>query len=217
MRAKGPAIVAELGRPETPEETARRHLEATRERRSRRTVGNLIVSLMAVIAAVILIAMMAPTPRMDNAPRVNVEAAARQAAGSEPAALVVPRPGSQWRCNVARLNTGTPDGTDYWELGFVTPSNGFVSIEQGFDANPSWTAARLAHAQATGHRTIDGILWRLYDNHTATDSTVRYGLATTAGKSTFVVFGTASLPEVEHAAGSISGQITAARQGSTRE
>lgn len=212
---KGPAIVAELGRPETPEEAAWRRDAATRERRARRTIGNLIVSLLAVVAAVVVIAMMAPTPQMDNVPHVNPRQVAQQAAGAEPGTLVVPDLGSRWRCNVARLNTGTDDGVDYWQLGYVTPTDGFVTVEQGFHADATWTATQMAQAQTSGRRTIDGIVWRLYDNNTASNSSVRYGLATTSGVSTYAVFGTASLAEVEHVAGSISGQIAAASQRST--
>ncbi|HEU0257089.1 MAG TPA: DUF4245 family protein [Microbacteriaceae bacterium] len=208
---KAPAIVAELGRPETPEEAALRREAATRERRSRRTIGNLIVSLLAVAAAVVVVAMMTPTPKMTAAPRADFRSIAKQVSGAESTALVVPDLDSSWRCNVARLNTNTPDGIDYWQLGFVTPSDGFVTIEQGFDANPTWAANQLSPAAAAGHRTIDGITWNLFDNHTSAGSAVRYGLTVTYGKNAYAVFGSASLAEVEHVAGSISGQITATR------
>ena len=48
-------VVAELGRPETAEETAARKAENSRNHRSRQTVNNLVYSLLATLGIVVVI------------------------------------------------------------------------------------------------------------------------------------------------------------------
>ena len=55
MAGKQPAIVAELGRPETPEETAARKAENSRKRRANQTAFNLIVATIASLGIVLFL------------------------------------------------------------------------------------------------------------------------------------------------------------------
>ena len=68
MAARPPRVVAELGRPETPEETAARQAENSLKHRQRQTVTNLVLalgaSLLVVLALVLLV------PRSDAETRV---------------------------------------------------------------------------------------------------------------------------------------------------
>ncbi len=63
-----PAVVAELGRPETPEETAERKAENSRNHRNRQTVNNLVLSLIATVAVVALIVLFVPRGQTPSAP-----------------------------------------------------------------------------------------------------------------------------------------------------
>jgi hypothetical protein len=60
-----------------------------------------------------------------------------------------------------------------------------------------------------GTRTIDGVTWDVYDNRTSSsdNGNVAYALATSAGHSSIVVFGTAADAEFRTVAGTLSGQI----------
>jgi len=215
---KAQPIVAELGRPETPEETAARKAQNSRDHRSRQTVNNLILSLLATVGAVILIVLMVPSPKGPTHKSVDYTAVAAQAAGTEPDALVTPALSHAWRCNTAELHTDSPDGVDYWNIGLISPDDGYVGVSQGFDAGPSWTSAQLDQVPPGDHVTLDGVTWRKYDNHADSDpGNVKYGLATTAGHSTYVVYGTASLSAIEHVARSMTDQIRTAQADRVRQ
>ena len=60
QKQKPPRIVAELGRPETPEETAARRAENSLKHRQRQTVQNLILALGASLLVVLVIVLIVP-------------------------------------------------------------------------------------------------------------------------------------------------------------
>ncbi|MEN2737126.1 DUF4245 domain-containing protein [Microbacterium sp. X-17] len=207
---KPPAVVAELGRPETPEETAARKAQNSANHRNRQTVNNLVYSLIATVALVAVIVLIVPRGNpTSSAPAVDYAAVAQQAQGSEPDRLVVPTLPSGWTSNSAELRTKTSDGVDAWYIGLLTPKGQYIGITQGFDANDSWVADQVNRTRIAGTRQIDGVKWDVYDNRSAGSSAgnVAYALVTTAGKSTVVVFGTADDAEFTTVAGSLSDQL----------
>ena len=209
-RKKAPAIVAELGRPETPEETAARAAENSANHRNRQTVNNLVYSLIATVALVAVIVLVVPRGNPTaSAPAVDYAAVAAQGQGSEPDRLLVPKLPSGWTSNNAELRTRTADGVDSWYVGLLTPSKQYIGITQGFTANESWTSEQVNRSMIKGTRTIDGVRWDVYDNRTSStdNGNVAYALATTAGKSSIVVFGTAADADFRTVAGALSGQI----------
>lgn len=209
-RKKAPAIVAELGRPETPEETAARAAENSANHRNRQTVNNLVYSLIATVALVAVIVLVVPRGNPTaSAPAVDYAAVAAQGQGSEPDRLLVPRLPSGWTSNNAELRTRTPDGVDSWYVGLLTPGKQYIGITQGFTANESWTSEQVNRSMIKGTRTIDGVRWDVYDNRTSStdNGNVAYALAATAGKSSIVVFGTAADADFRTVAGALSGQI----------
>lgn len=216
--AKPPAVVAELGRPETAEETAARKAEASRNHRTRQTVNNLVYSLLATLALVAVIVFAVPRP--DSAPPVNVDYAkiAAQGAGSEPDPLVAPALPKGWTSNNAELRTGTGDHVDAWYIGLITPKQQYIGITQGFRANDTWLATQLNDSSSDGTGTIAGVTWTIYDNRDSTRDVgdVKYALTTVAGDSTFVVFGTASNAEFTTVVTALASQIAADKKvGST--
>ena len=209
-RTKPPAVVAELGRPETPEETAARKAQNSANHRNRQTVNNLVYSLIATLALVLVIVLVVPRGNPTaSTPAVDYASVAAQAQGSEPDRLLVPELPKDWKSNNAELRTKTADGVDYWYVGLLTPKGQFIGVTQGFDANESWVASQVNKSMIKGTRTIDGVTWDVYDNRTSSsdDGNVEYALVTTAGHSSIVVFGTADEDEFRTLASSLTGQI----------
>ena len=61
-KAKEPRVVAELGRPETPQETVDRRAVASRTRRQNQNFFNLIIALLASLAVVAIIVLVVVRP-----------------------------------------------------------------------------------------------------------------------------------------------------------
>ncbi len=162
---------------------------------------------MALVAVIVLI-----VPRGNptaSAPPVDYAAVAQQAQGSEPDRLLVPELPSGWKSNSAELRTKTSDNVDAWYIGLLTPKGQYIGMVQGFGANDSWVADQVNRTRISGTRDIGGVKWDVYDNRAAGSDAgnVAYALVTTAGKSTVVVFGTASDDEFTTVASSLTGQL----------
>jgi hypothetical protein len=213
MAARPPRIVAELGRPETPEETAARQAENALKRRQRQTVQNLVLALGASLLIVLVIVLLVPRSSAPIDRDIDVAAVAEQAQFVSDDPLAVPELPEGWRANAAELRTSTVDGVTAWYAGYLTPSNEYVGMYQGLDANPTWVAGLLARTLATGTTTIDDVEWTVYDNRdSAADvGNARYGLTTEAGGSTFVLLGTATAEEFEQLATALVPTIDAQR------
>ena len=78
MAGKQPAIVAELGRPETPEETAARKAENSRKRRANQTAFNLIVATIASLGIVLFLVVVVVRPNPEPAPGIEYVTIAAQ-------------------------------------------------------------------------------------------------------------------------------------------
>lgn len=209
-RDKPPAVVAELGRPETPEETAARKAQNSANHRNRQTINNLVYSLLATLAIVAVIVLIVPRGNPSaTKPAVDYASIAQQAQGSEPDALLVPKLPADWKSNNAELRTKTSDKVDSWYIGLITPKQQFVGITQGFGANDSWVSDQVNKSRIKDTRVIDGVRWDVYDNRTSgsDDGNVEYALVTSSGDSTIIVFGTAEDAEFRTVASSLAGRI----------
>lgn len=205
---KEPAVVAELGRPETPEETAARKAENSRRHRSNQTLLNLVIALVASLGIVLFLVVVVVRPDSATRPAVDYVAIAgdAQAASDEP--LIVPRLPQGWSANDARLVTKS--GILDWYVGFITPSTQFVALEQGIQGNPTWLATIIESAKPTGTTSIDGLDWTIYDRRDAKDpGNFAYSMSTTSGGSTIVLHGTAPTAEFELLAASVAAETEA--------
>lgn len=209
--SRRPPVVAELGRAETAEETAARMAQNSSNHRTRQTVNNLVYSLIATLAVVLVIVLIVPRGHPAVERHVDYRAVAAQAQGSEPDRLVTPTLPAGWTCNSAQLRTKTTDGIDSWYIGLITPKTQYVGISQGFDANPSWLADQVERSLATGTTRIGDVKWTIYDNRNSSGDpgNVAYALTTTAGHSTYVVFGTAQPAEIDVVAAAVAAQLHA--------
>ncbi|MFT4029733.1 MAG: DUF4245 domain-containing protein [Protaetiibacter sp.] len=188
----GRPIVAELGRAETPQETADRKAAASAARRSNQTVLNLAIATVA--SAIAAIAIVATVGLVDTGSRidpVDYVASTAQAQSAFDGALVTPVLPDGWWANAAAVDR-TAD-VAAWRIGLLTPDDQYLALVQTTEANPSWLDGQLRGAPAGGTLTIGGVDWTVYDRREASDpGNVAYALVTETATSTIVLAGTAS-------------------------
>jgi len=204
----GRPIVAELGRAETPQETAERRAAASAKRRTNQTALNLFIAVLASLAIVAFLVMVVVRP--DAAPLyepTDYLSDAEDASGVVDEPVVAPPMPETWQANHASLATGS-DGVTVWKVGFTTPAEDYLAIIQGIDANASWVADQVRDARAGAVVEIDGVSWTSYDRRDASDvGNVAYALVTTHGDSTIVLAGTATEAEFETLAAAIAKEL----------
>ncbi|MBG6239309.1 hypothetical protein IWX78_002288 [Mycetocola sp. CAN_C7] len=203
-----PRVVAELGRPETPEETAARKAENSRNYRNRKTVNNLVYSLLVCVALVAIIALAVPRSDTSLLEEVDYRAVAAEAQAASDFPLADPELPGSWSSN--RAETDVSGGVSSWNIGLISPTDQYLGITQGFDANETWLSQQLRQSAASATVVVDGIEWTVYDNRERNNvGNVEYALTTQAGASTFVLFGTASDDEFLTVAAALADQVRA--------
>ncbi|MDO7881272.1 DUF4245 domain-containing protein [Antiquaquibacter soli] len=206
MAEKQPAVVAELGRPETPQETADRRAAASAKRRANQTLFNLVVATIASLGIVLFLVVVVVRPDPGPRPAVDVSSTAAEAQAGADAPLLVPALPDGWSANAARF--GTTEQVPTWYVGYLTPGEEFIALNQGIGANATWLASVVDDLEPTGSTTIDGIEWTLYDNRTSPDpGNHAFAMSTTAGDSTIVLHGTAADAEFDLIATSLSTEL----------
>jgi hypothetical protein len=201
-----PPVVAELGRPETADETAARKADASKRYRASKTMNNLWFSLLVTVGVVLVIVFMVPRNDSPRTQSVDYVAAATEAQESFPVPLAVPELSKDWSSNGAEDRSSSLDKVSAWYMGFISPAQQYISLTQAVGANPSWLDDQLDHTRPSGQVSIDGIDWTVYDNRDASTDVgnVKYALTTESGASTFVIAGTATPDETADFASSIS-------------
>ena len=203
---KQPAVVAELGRPETPEETAARKAENSRRHRANQTLLNLVVALVASLAIVLFLVLVVVRPDPGTVAPTDYAAVAADAQAGATEPLLVPVLPDDWYANDARFQTEAQVLT--WYVGFITPARQFIALNQGIDANPTWQATVLQDAAETGSTTIDGITWTTYDRRDVDDpGNFAFSMSTVIDGSTIVLHGTAVDSEFATLASSIAAEV----------
>jgi hypothetical protein len=188
-------IVAELGRPETPEETAARKAENSRAHRANQTTRNLILALLASLAIVLFTVLVVVRPSTDLVAPVSYKTVAEQAQKNVTETLASPKLPTGWRSNDAELKSDSGK-TVTWYIGLITPKQQFIALEQGIHTSNTWFGSLLGKAQSTGHVTIDGVRWTVYDQRDASGvGNFPYSLAATISGSHLVLHGSASNAE----------------------
>ncbi|MBW9120976.1 DUF4245 domain-containing protein [Microbacterium trichothecenolyticum] len=211
--ARGPRIVAELGRPETPQETADRKAESSRIYRSSQNVRNLIAALLATLAVVIVI--IAAVPRGTPPPReaIDVASVAEAVAASEGRTVITPEMSEAWVVNSAGVE-GDGGVRAFTVVYAPTDENtrGFLRVAQGFDADEAWEARVLSGSAPQDTVTIDGLTWERYELDPDSTGNISVALATDAGADTVLIYGAAGEDALEETARSVTDQITALRE-----
>jgi hypothetical protein len=207
---KTPRIVAELGRPETPEETAARKAENSRLHRANQTTRNLVLALIASLAVVLFVVLVVIRPNNNLYGYVDYKAVASGAQSGISTPLVAPNLPGGWKANKAQLTSGN-GGDQTWSVGLITPKQQFIGIEEGVKTSDTWLGALLGKAQPTGHVTIDGIRWTIYSQR-ASAGNFQYSLASTVGTTDYILHGSASDAEFHQLAAAIAQFLTSAGQ-----
>ena len=187
-------IVAELGRPETASETAARKAENSRLYRSRKTMNNLVFSLLVTVGLVAVIYLMVPRGTGDFEDRsVDVAQAAADAGASH--ALAVPEVPDTWKAKQAGLTN--ENGLLYWQVLYTTENGAFATVMQAYapDGSPvseKWIATKLEDQDPTGSEQLGGMSWTVYDHQErrADQVNMRFGLEGSFEGDTVLVFGT---------------------------
>ncbi len=205
---KEPKIVAELGRPETAEESRARKTENSKLYVQRKTVNNLVLSLLATVGLVAVIFFAVPHPNVTPNWQVDYVGLSAQAAQSLNGTLITPEMPADWAANAAEVRSSAADGVQSWYVGFITPSNEFIGYQEALVANPTWVSNTLKGNAPTGSRTTGTQTWTEYDYRSTEDAkNLAYALVTQSGASTFVLYGTANDAEFTALAEEISAQI----------
>lgn len=205
--SKEPRIVAELGRPETPEETAARKAASRKKHFENQNFTNLMLALAASLVLVVVIVLVVLRPDPPAPEPIDVRAAAQEAQvvlGTEP---IVPEVPEGWAANAAEVRV-SGDDVSTWYTGYVTPENEFVAMTQAVDANSTWLANQLRNASPTGEVTVGGIEWQYYDQREADDAgNLEFAMTTQVDDTWVVLFGTAESPEFTQFAEAVSAAI----------
>lgn len=202
-KQKPPVVVAELGRPETPSETSARKARDSRLYRQRKTVNNLVFSLLVSLGLVLVIVLVVPRGT-DTWSRhsVDVAEAAAQNAASAGVPLVAPETPEGWLPKQAELRRSNSGDILYWYIGYTTAagaSEAYAAVVQAFTesgapVDDEWIAQQLESQVATGTDAFGGHDWTVYDhqNRNADQANMLYGLRTDLGRSVLLVYGTDS-------------------------
>lgn len=201
--ARKPAVVAELGRPETAGETAARKAEQSRLYRQRKTVNNLVFSLLVSVGAVLIIFLMVPRGTGDfDARAVDVAALAAEHSPSAGRELIAPEVPEDWLARRAEFRT--EGSVNSWQITYNTPkpNEAYIAVVQAFDTSgrevdERWIAERLEQQSATGTEQLGGAQWTVYDhpNRSPDGANMIFGLEHRTGDTVLLVFGT-ERPEV---------------------
>lgn len=202
--AQGPRIVAELGRPETADETAARKAESSRIYRASQNSRNLVAALLVTLIVVAIVIFAVPRGEPPVAAPIDVASIAEGIETSEGRTVIVPDAPEDWRVNSAKVESDT---TTAWTIVYA-PETGFLRIAQGFDADETWPTRVLNGADVDGTVTVDGIVWDRYEiRDPAQAENVSAALSVHAGPDTILVYGQADAKTLEQAAASVSAEI----------
>lgn len=200
-KQKQPVVVAGLGRPETKAETAARKATDSHNYRQRKTVNNLVFSLLVSLGLVLVIFLMVPQRVGTFADQdIDVITLASEAAPTAGRALVAPDVPKAWKAKQARLLQS--DGVNYWQISYTTVDEAtgeeaYAAVVQAFTADGSpvddaWIYERLERQEPTGNEKLADIDWTVYDypERNSDSSNVTFGLQGTWNADTILVYGT---------------------------
>ncbi|WP_167041059.1 DUF4245 domain-containing protein [Salinibacterium sp. ZJ454] len=213
-KSSGPRIVAELGRPETPDETAARKAETSRVHRAAQNPVNLVIALLASLGIVLFLVLVVARPNTAMHDTVDFRSVAERTQPGIDEPLLVPDVPADWEANRAEARPGTSDGSFTWYIGLITPADGYIAVNQGINEGEAWVADLLKNEQPTGERTIDGVTWQVFDQRDTRDpGNFAYSMTTQAGASSVVLNGTATDADFDAVAESLAGDILDAEGG----
>jgi hypothetical protein len=170
-------------------------------------VLDMVRSMAVVLLLVGVVALITFRPTGDDSVRV-VDYASELASARVAAPYVVLAPADLdgYRATSVRF-TATDDGT-VWHLGFVSPLDEYVGLDQTDGAEDDFIDELTEGASPVGGADSDvelgGRTWERFDGGGDTDGERVRGLVTSDSGSTVLVSGTADWPELEAMAAALS-------------
>lgn len=161
----------------------------------RQTVGDMVRSILVVLAAVAVILIITHRASPDPVREVTITEpliVANMRAGFP---VLVPQGQEGYRLTSARWENSEPG---VWHLGYVTPETTYVQVEQSATKDLRFISDQLAGTAKSGTELIDGEQWTVYSGP-GTAALVR-----TAGGVTTAVTGTAPKAELVGVADSLA-------------
>lgn len=208
-------IVAELGRPETPDETAARKAASSKAYRGSQTLRNLIAALLVTVAVVAVIIFAVPRGEPVTAEKIDVAGIAAGVESTMDSPAIVPELDDFWRVNAAELQSGA---TVVWEITLAPAADderGFIKVAQAFDADSSWAPQRLNGNAPTDEIRIGGLDWDVYKlGDAGANANVSYAIGTQAGDDYVLLYGSRSASSTADLAESLVPQIRALSEAS---
>lgn len=164
--------------------------------RSRGGVGDLLRSLLVVVAVVVALLLLIPRPGGQGLSEAAYGSALQSARMVAPYALVVP--GSVpagWRLMQADALPG-PASTVIWRFGLRAPDGSYVTVEQSPDGRGNLATAARAAGTRLAPVQAGGSAWQRYET-----SAAQRGLLGSLDGTTVVLTGTANWAQLEQLAG----------------
>lgn len=212
--SKPSPIVAELGRPETPEEAAARKAASSKAYRSSQTVRNLVAALLVTLAVVAVMVFAVPRGEPASARKVDLVGIAANVESTMERPVIVPELGEFWRVNDAELQSGAVVVWDITLAPAAQDERGFIRVAQAFDADASWAPQRLNGVAPTDTLAIGGLDWDVFGIGDSAKGNVRYAIGTQAGSDYVLLYGSRSADSTAELAESLVPQIRALSEDS---
>jgi hypothetical protein len=207
-------VVAELGRPETPDETAARKAESSRIYRSSQTFRNLIAAIIVTVAVVFIVIFGVPRGELPERESIDPAPIAAQAAESLGRTVIVPAVPSDWRVNAAEVSSD--GGSSSWSIAYVPDDEGFIRFAQAFDTDEVWARSALAGSAPADTLQIDGVEWDVFEPaDPSRTANISYALGTQAGADYVLLYGAATPEQTAELAAIVASDVKEL-QGATR-
>lgn len=201
-------IVAELGRPETAEETADRKAASSAAYRSSQTFRNLIAALLVTVALVVVIILIVPRGEPTEPKQIDVAAIAANVESTLDRPAIVPDLDDFWRVNGAALENGAPP---VWRITLAPAAQderGFIRVAQAFDTETGWAATQLGGAAPKDTVRIDGRDWDEFSiSNPEQNGNISYALGTQAGADYILLYGSRTAESTAELAASLTAEI----------
>jgi len=181
--------------------------ETPAQRRANQTVRNLILSMLATLAVVLLIVLGVPRDDTNRIASVDYLQIAQEAQPTQSESILAPAIPDDWWSNSARLETSF--GVDTWYVGFVTSENQYIGLSQAFETNPSWEALTLQGNWLQAEVELDGKTWEIWPtlSPSSPPGTKEYAMLHRFGNSAVVIYGTATEEDFEYLAKQIGTEL----------
>ncbi len=207
-------VVAELGRPETPEETAERKAAASRAYRSSQTMRNLIAAMLVTLGMLAIIVFAVPRGTLATPAPVDIATLAAEAESVMQRPVLMPDLGDQWRVNAAELGGGPVTVWDITLAPATQAGRGFARIAQAFDQNAAWAPLRLSGTAPTGTVQAGGYTWDEFVMRTPeSTANISYALGTQAGRDYVLIYGSLTAEATAALAASLTAQLERISEG----